>query len=440
MDREQDPLEQYFNSDERKPKKRRGNVFATVVSIIVIALLVLLVIALFKPEILGEQKAQASEPPDIFAYFPTPSPAPKIRQDLEVKPVETPAVTEDDRVMPALDGIPPELPGVVENPIPDIFEVSAPGVVSVLNYVSFPGMHGSELAVYGSGTGFFVSTTGYILTNAHVVDGAAKITVKLDGEDDEIDAKLIGADTETDIAVLKIERENTHALPLGDSDEVRVGEYVLAIGNPINAEKFANTLTFGIISAKSREVTIDSYTNTYLQTDAAINVGNSGGPLLNIRGEVIGMNSAKTVYAGYDAYGNAMSAESIGFALPINEVVSVMELLVRDGQIRRPGLGIVVTYFTEELAELNGLPSGIYVTDVVKGGPADLAGVLAEDIITEADGKTFEDQSGFVNYVKSKHIGETILLRVCRAGEYLDIEVKLENKSEMDFSGTSIDN
>jgi serine protease Do len=336
--------------------------------------------------------------------------------------------------MPNLDGIAPVLPGLQDNPIPDIYDAVSPGVVGVLNYVEVQGADGkSAEQLYGSGTGFAVSSEGYILTNAHVVDGANKITVKVYGEEDEREATLIGSDTETDIAVLKVEDATLQPLVLGDSDQVRVGEYVLAIGNPLSTDELANTITFGIISANKREVTIDNYTNTYLQTDAAINFGNSGGPLINMKGEVIGINSAKTVTAGYDEMGNAVSAEGIGFALPINQVQKIMEVLITKGYIERPGIGITVSTVTDEMAQEAGVPVGALVESVVSGRPADQAGILAGDIIVEANGEAITSHKQLVNIVLGCMIGDELKVKVYRDGETLDITIVIGNKTEMNF-------
>ncbi len=208
---------------------------------------------------------------------------------------------------------------------------------------------------------------------------------------------------------------------------------MLAIGNPLSTDELANTLTFGIISATSREITIDNYTNTYLQTDAAINFGNSGGPLINMEGKVIGINSAKTITAGYDELGNAVSAEGIGFALPINQAKKIMEILITKGSVERPGIGITVGSVTEEEAEAAGVPVGAYVESVVKGQPAEQAGLLAGDIIVEADGKTITDQQELVNIVLGCVIGDELNVKVYRDGAYLDLTIVIANKSDMDF-------
>lgn len=429
----------YYNSDHRARQNdegRGGGAFATIVIIVVVLLLGLLVVGLFRPDLLGSSQVVTTE-----SATPTPTATPEATAipSAEVSGAVTPKptadVTQEDREMPELDGVAPYLPGLtVDNPIPDIFDAVSPGVVGVLNYTTTQNaLGGTTYEVYGSGTGFVVSSSGYILTNAHVVEGADKVTIKLIGEEEERDVVVIGADTETDIAVLKVDGVTLQPLVLGDSDSVRVGEYVLAIGNPLSADELANTLTFGIISATAREVTIDNYTNTYLQTDAAINFGNSGGPLINMNGEVIGINSAKTITAGYDEYGNAVSAEGIGFALPINQAKKIMEILITKGTVERPGIGVMVSTVTQEDAEIYDVPVGAYVESVVSGKPADVAGVKAGDIIVKANGQTIETHLDLVDIVVACTIGDELDITVYRDGEYIDLTIIIANKTEMDF-------
>ena len=431
----------FYSSDPKhkgENEDRGGNLFAGIVITIVIALLALLIIGLIWPTALGGTM------PDYSLADVTPTPQAQddtiIPPDAEAEatespePTATPVVSDQDRVMPELDGVAPALPGMSENPIPDIYDAVSPGVVGVLNYVEDTNEKGKTVdMLYGSGTGFVVSSEGYILTNAHVVEGAHKVTVKVFGEEEERAATLIGSDTETDIAVLKVEDAALQPLKIGDSDSVRVGEYVLAIGNPLSSDELANTITFGIVSATKREVTIDNYTNSYLQTDAAINFGNSGGPLINLSGEVIGINSAKTITAGYDDLGNAVSAEGIGFALPINQVKKIMEVLITKGYVERPGIGVTVSTIDESLAEELQVPVGARVESVVKDRPADLAGVLAGDIIVEANGSTITSHQQLVGIVLSQMIGDELKIKVYRDGEYLDLTIVLANKTDMNF-------
>ena len=248
----------FYSSEQPKRQRDGGNAFTTIVILIVIILLALLIVGLFWPNLLGGANAS-----DLVNLTPTPSAAlPDVTsepgQEATAAPeaTPTPVVESNDRTMPSLDGVAPVVPGMVDNPIPDIYDAVSPGVVGVLNYQKGTSALGKDIDVlYGSGTCFAISSEGYILTNAHVVDGASKVAVKVFGETEERDATLIGSDNETDIAVLKVEGVTLHPLKLGDSDQVRVGEYVLAIGNPLSSDELANTITFGIVSATARQVT-----------------------------------------------------------------------------------------------------------------------------------------------------------------------------------------
>ncbi len=436
MDTGFNPNDPIYAGYERK-KRDGGNAFVTVVIVVVLLLLAALLFALFTSEARREEAVlpQASSTPGPsaaldfgFGLFATPTPTP-------FAPSNTATPIPAGNEMPTIDGVVPNLPLTSDNPIPDIYDAVAESMVGVVNYTESVANGRKMLDIYGSGSGFIVSSEGYVLTNAHVIDSASAVTVLL-ASGEEVPADIVGFDKETDVAVLLIDGKGLglKAVACGDSDAVRVGEYVLAIGNPLDTSELANTITFGIISAKSREITIDSYTNTYLQTDAAINFGNSGGPLLNMRGEVIGMNSAKSITAGYDAYGNSIAAEGIGFALPINTVLEIMEQLVKDGKITRPGIGITVSTITELMAESAATPVGAYVENVVKGGPADKGGLLKGDIIVEANGKKITEHPELVALVQSLMIGDTLTLHVYRNGQYVDVTIAIANKTDMDFA------
>ena len=418
-----------------RPRRRRIGGFGIAVIVLVAVLAVLLVLSVV---LRGERFLNWEDWEDWEAALPTPgSPAgPEPTQSAPGLPTVTPVPGGHD--MPELDGVAPELediePWLQANPIPDIFDAVSPSVVGVINYTTQSFGERRMLSIYGSGSGFIVSSEGYILTNAHVIEGAEEITVLLSAGE-EVPATLIGADNETDVAVLKVEQAGLVPVAIGNSDDVRVGEFVVAIGNPLDTDRLANTTTFGVISASAREITIDGHTNTYLQTDAAINFGNSGGPLINMHGEVVGMNSAKSITAGYDEYGNAVSAEGIGFALPINTVCEIMELLVTEGSIERPAVGITVYTLTEAIAAQMDLPlsSGVYVDSVVAGGPASRAGLRAGDIILSANGLEITEQSQLIDMINDCAIGDTIVVEVYQSGETLTCEIVLEDKNQMDF-------
>ena len=227
----------------------------------------------------------------------------------------------------------------------------------------------------------------------------------------------------SDVAVLKMEGHDYPYLPIGDSNALRVGEYVIAIGNPLSSYELYGTVTFGIISATAREINIDGFVNTYLQTDAAINFGNSGGPLINMAGQVIGMNSAKTVTAGYDSRGNAISAEGIGFALPIQNVIEIANVILREGSMVRPGIGVQIRTVDTETAAENQVPVGCRIEELTAGAPADQAGLKVGDIITKVDDVAVAENDDVVNYVRSKNVGDRLTFTVYREGAYLTIDV-----------------
>ena len=310
--------------------------------------------------------------------------------------------------------------------LPDVIEAVAPGVVSVFNWQTYTA--NGKLVEWGSGTGFLITTNGYILTNAHVVEDAEKVTVTLyDGS--EYEAVVVGADRWGDTAVLKIDAEGLTALPKGDSDAIRVGESVFAIGDPVRKE-LSGSVSRGIISAKDRSVTIDGITNTYIQTDAAINFGNSGGPLLDMQGYVVGMIGAKTVTAGYDSYGNPISAEGIGYVLPINRVWEIATQIITAGGVQKPGVGITITQLRAEYAE-PGAELRPYISKVTAGGPADTAGLKVGDVILAVDGMPHDDYSAVVEYIGSKKVGDSVVFTIERDGQQMDFTVTIGDLNRM---------
>lgn len=311
--------------------------------------------------------------------------------------------------------------------LPDIVEACTPGVVGVLNYQ--PVSLGRDLQIVGSGSGFVITEDGYIVTNQHVVDEARRVTVILsDGE--EVEATLIGSDVMSDVAVLKIEKQGLTPLPIGNSESIRVGEYVLAIGNPLSTEELYGSVTFGIISAKSRNINIDGFTNELMQTDAAINPGNSGGPLINMYGEVIGVTNAKYFSAGYDEYGNELHTEGIGFALPMNKVMTIVDALIRNGSVPRPGIGVTIGVRTDAMALSENKPAGVFIDSVTPNGPADIAGLKVDDILLALDGVVMT-QDEFVQTIRGKKIGDSITFTVLRDGETLEIVVTVGDLNQI---------
>lgn len=271
---------------------------------------------------------------------------------------------------------------------------------------------------YGAGSGFIISEDGYIVTNNHVVENVDKIKVKLrDGR--EFEAKKIGSDPESDVALIKVEANGLKGLRLGDSDRIRIGEWVIAIGNPFG---LTHTVTAGIISAKGRSKfgrgSILDYQD-FIQTDAAINPGNSGGPLLNLNGEVIGMNTA--IYTRSGGY------MGIGFAIPINMIKYLVSQIKEKGTVERGFLGVYIQDVSSDVAKWLDLKDGkgALVSQVQKGSPAEKAGLKEGDVIIEFNGIPVEDAGSFKARVASTKPGTRVKLVVIRDGERKELEVEV---------------
>ena len=262
------------------------------------------------------------------------------------------------------------------------------------------------------GSGFLISKDGYIVTNDHVVRDAESIQVKL-SNDKVYEAKVIGGDQKTDIAVIKINAADLPVAVLGDSDKLEVGQWAIAIGNPFGLDR---TMTVGVISATGRSnMGIETYEN-FIQTDASINPGNSGGPLLNVYGEVIGINTA-IVAAG----------QGIGFAIPVNMAKPVFTQLIQKGNVSRGYMGVTIQPVTEELAQSFGLKQtkGALVNDVIKGGPADQAGIRQGDVITALNGSEIKDPSHLQRMVAEAGIGKMAKVSIFRDGKTLELSITL---------------
>lgn len=272
----------------------------------------------------------------------------------------------------------------------------------------------------GVGSGCIISSDGYILTNNHVIDDADQIKVKL-ANGKELDARIIGRDPKTDLALIKVEgTSDINPLKLGDSDALRVGNWVVAVGSPFGLEQ---TVTAGIVSAKGRVIGSGPYDN-FIQTDASINPGNSGGPLINMQGEVIGVNTAIVA-----------SGQGIGFAIPINMAKDIVPQLQKTGHVTRGLLGVSIQDLTPELAKSFGLKEtqGALVAKVVPGGPADKAGIVIGDVITSFNGHAVATSKDLSRIVASTPVGETVTVRLTREGKVLNLSAKI---GEMEEEGT----
>ena len=301
-----------------------------------------------------------------------------------------------------------------------------PSIVGITVEYKVNSMFGGSTTTEASGSGIIVSSDGYILTNNHVVNNtttsysyyqiteATGVKVKLYNDDTEYEAKVIGSDAQTDLAVIKIDKTDLIAAELGDSDSVQVGEFAMAVGNPLGMQ---SSVTSGMISAINREVTdSDGKTYTLIQTDAAINSGNSGGALVNGEGKVIGVNTLKVAAAG---------VEGMGFAIPINSAKPIYEDLIQYNKVRRPYIGITGRDLDEKTAKVYKLVEGIYVVSVEEYSAGEKAGIERGDIIIKADGKDIKTMNE-LNEIKNSHeIGDKMAITVVRDGKEKELTITL---------------
>jgi serine protease Do len=271
-----------------------------------------------------------------------------------------------------------------------------------------------------NGSGFVVDPKGYVLTNWHVVEDADAIRVRFPNHENDHRARLVGHDAETDLAVLKVDvKRPVPAVRIANSDSVQVGDWAVAIGSPFGLEA---TVTAGIVSATGRDIEGARQFQRFIQTDAAINPGNSGGPLLNIKGEVVGINTAIATSTG--------SYQGVGFALPINTAVNVYNSIIQSGKMSRGSIGIQFRNYEPAVLKGLGLDSGVVVASVNPGGPAERAGVKANDVIVAFNRKPIKNGDDLVSRVAATPIGEDALVSVDRDGKRLDLTVKIADRDE----------
>lgn len=305
-----------------------------------------------------------------------------------------------------------QMPFDEDDPAQEFFRRFFPGQIPGMP----PGYQGRqhEYKSQSLGSGFIISADGYILTNAHVVDNADEVTVKLTDKR-EFKAKVLGADKRTDVALIKIEAANLPVVKLGDPNKLKVGEWVVAIGSPFG---FENTVTQGIVSAKGRSLAQENFV-PFIQTDVPINPGNSGGPLFNLNGEVVGINSQ--IYSRSGGY------MGLSFAIPIDVALNVQKQLKLKGKVSRGRMGVVIQEVNKELAESFGLSKaqGALVASVEKGSPADKAGMEAGDVILKFDGQPVTESSDLPRRVGATKPGSNVLVQVWRKGATRDLTVTI---------------
>jgi serine protease DegQ len=361
-----------------------------------VALGVLFIIVLFKPDLLNWQPRQQgltiqqAQQPVRSAAIPGESFAPAVQK---VLPVVVNVFTQQKVRTPVHPAL--------QDPI--------------FRYFFGDRLDARPREVSNLGSGVIVSTNGYILTNQHVVEAADQIQVALaDGR--TLPARVVGADPETDLAVLKIDADTLPAVTFAQADSLKVGDWVLAVGNPFGV---GQTVTAGIVSALGRtHLGINTFEN-FIQTDAAINPGNSGGALVDSAGNLVGVNSA--------IYSRTGGSQGIGFAIPVSIARQVMEQIVKSGSVTRGWVGIEVQDMTPELAESFSLKSteGALIAGVLKGGPADVSGVRPGDILLAVNGNKVSDSSSLLNLIAALKPGETARLTVARKQQSLDLKIKV---------------
>ncbi len=346
-----------------------------------------------------------------------------------------------DIAVPLIKGT-PSLSPMLKKVMPAVVNISVTSKVEIQNplmqdpffrrFFEGPGQQEQprEREAQSTGSGVIVDAKkGYVITNNHVVEQAEEIKVRL-SDDREFDAELVGRDPETDVAVLKIKAENLIAIPMGDSDQAEVGDFVVAIGSPFGLRQ---TVTSGIVSAVGRSTGISGggY-EEFIQTDASINPGNSGGALVNLNGELIGVPSNILSRSG----GNI----GIGFAIPINQARAVMKQLIEHGSVQRGRIGVVGQDVTPDLAKAFGLPSarGAVVAQVVPDSPAEKAGLKPEDIILEANGREVQSFTQLRNAVGLMRVGEKVKLKLLREGKMKEVTVKVGKNTDQASKGENL--
>ena len=320
-----------------------------------------------------------------------------------------------------------------------VAEKVLPSVVGITVTYNVQSAFGGNTEAQAAGSGIIITQDGYIITNNHVISSesstayyqiteAKSIQIHLYGESEDIlyNAEVIGTDETTDLAVLKIDKTNLTPIEIGDSDNLRAGEFVMAVGNPMGMN---SSVTCGVISALNREISSEGKTFVTIQTDAPINAGNSGGALVNSKGELIGINTLKL-----------SSGEGIGFAIPINESIPIIDQLIEFGTVKRPYIGITGSTLTASTAQRYNVPEGVYVEEILKDGPAE-GRLEVGDIITEVEGIKVTSISEINNVKNTFNIGDEFTLKVYRNNNYIDVTITLaETPEKTTISSTTTQN
>lgn len=300
-----------------------------------------------------------------------------------------------------------------------VYAKNVNSVVAISSVISQDRM--GQVVAQGSGSGFILTENGYVVTNHHVIEGAEKVSVIL-SDKNEYEAKVVGSDVSNDVAVLKIEAEGLPAVTLGSSADLLIGDMVVAIGNPLG--ELTSTQTVGYLCGKDRDVTTGGTVINMLQTDAAINAGNSGGPLFNMKGEVVGITTAK--YSG--TTGSGASIEGIGFAIPIDDVLGIVDDLVELGYVTGAYLGVTVQDMDPKAASMYDIPMGAYIVSVAENGSADRAGIQAKDIVVGLGEYEVKNRTDLTRALRHFEAGDTTTIAYIRSGVRNEVPITLDEK------------
>ena len=301
-----------------------------------------------------------------------------------------------------------------------VYEQNVDAVVAVTVQIEDVDNYGRQISGFSSGTGFFITSDGYVITNYHVIEGGTEVTVTTH-DNEEYAAEIVGFEANNDLAVLKVEGENLPSVTIGSSSDLLVGDQVVAIGNVLST--FASSLTVGYVSGVDRVVDTQGVAMNMIQTDVAINSGNSGGPLFNMKGEVVGITTAK--FSGQSSSG--VNIEGIGFAIPMDDVTGMIEDLKNFGYVTGAYLGVMVLD-VDATAQFYGVPAGAYIDSVTAGSAAQKGGILAKDIITEVGGYAVTSVSDLTRVLRKFAAGDTVSVEVYRGGQTRTLTVVLEEK------------
>ena len=403
-----------FNEFDEERYQRRNSIKNYIIVALIFALIGGLAVYAVSPYLMGQNGAKADQT------------AQGGNQPEEAEITNT-AANADKDALPAI-GSTKELLIDQDNPVVDIaakVEKAVVGITSKSEVIVPNFFSNSQMTqdVEGYGSGVIISEDGYIVTNNHVVEGAKELYVILSGAEEPVKAKLVGRDPQSDVAVVKIDKPNLTVAKLGDSGKVKKGEFAIAIGNPLGHE-LAGTVNFGVISAVDRALQMEGKEMKLLQTDAAINQGNSGGALVNMNGEVIGMNTVKL---------GGESVEGLGFAIPSNVFKPIAQEIIKYGKVNypeKPWLGVQINEITEGISKEYGYPVGILIVNVVENGPAAVAGIQPGDVITGFDNKDIKTYDELKATLEKYKVGDVVNVNLWRNGSDFVLKVKLGDMNE----------